>query len=150
MRSEQKRIGNICVSKILRLVQKIRVAQAFTQQYISGLKELALQAWADTRAFAEFVYLNASHQGEDPDIDLKCRACQSPTLYKPFARHRHINGGRTKPLAVGCRRSCSSGHVPPLLHRFVAKLEECLSANLMALRVEAAVDGGMGGQKSLR
>jgi hypothetical protein len=52
--------------------------------------------------------------------------------------------GRRMPL------SCRSGRIPPLLRRFVAELAERVSGDQMALRVEAVVDGGVGGQKSLR
>ncbi len=47
-------------------------------------------------------------------------------------------------------RSCRSGRIPPLLHRLGAELSERAAGNQMALRVEAVVDGGVGGQKSLR
>jgi len=52
--------------------------------------------------------------------------------------------GRRMPL------SCRSGRIPPLLHRLGAELSECATGDQMALRVEAVVDGGVGGQKSLR
>jgi hypothetical protein len=39
---------------------------------------------------------------------------------------------------------------PAIAPSLVAKLAECISGDQMALRVEAVVDGGVGGQKSLR
>jgi hypothetical protein len=47
-------------------------------------------------------------------------------------------------------RSCRSGRVPSLLHRLGAELTKCAAGDQMALRVEGVVDGGVGGQKSLR
>jgi hypothetical protein len=47
-------------------------------------------------------------------------------------------------------RSCGCGHLPPLLHRFGAELTKRAAGDQMALRVEGVVNGGMGGQKSLR
>ena len=47
-------------------------------------------------------------------------------------------------------RSCRCGRIPPLLHRLGAELSERAAGDQMALRVEGVVDGGVGGQKSLR
>jgi hypothetical protein len=47
-------------------------------------------------------------------------------------------------------RSCRSGHLPPLLRRLGAELAKRFSGDQIALDVEGVVNGGVGGQKSLR
>jgi len=47
-------------------------------------------------------------------------------------------------------RSCSGSHLPPLLHRFSTELAERAAGDQMALRVEAVVNGGVGGEETLR
>ena len=53
-------------------------------------------------------------------------------------------------LAVGYCGLCRRCRLPPLLRRLDAELAECLPGNQVTLDVEGVVDGGMGGQKSLR
>ena len=53
-------------------------------------------------------------------------------------------------LAVGYCGSCRRCCLPPLLRRLGAELAECLPGNQMTLRVEGVVDGGVGGEETLR